>query len=199
MLFAVSRTTRDTLEQLRDKYREMLAMRLEHDSGNEDEAAARARMAALARRFPGALREIDDLELGVIRDRIAGLDAALRGECAVEPWMDAMALFHALARGALRAKTWLAGRKTVDAAIASAYERYATDLATSGDALAWTDDLAQVATPPRGRLMDLVFARVAASLGTSEHEARRLVFGPPRRRAARTAVSSKTTGRTTPA
>jgi hypothetical protein len=181
MLFAVSRTTRDTLEQLRDKYREMLAMRLEHDSGQEDEAAARARMAALARRFPGALREIDDLELGVIRDRIARLDAALRGECAIEPWMDAIALFHALARGALRAKTWLAGRRTVDAATANAYERYAADLAMAGDALAWAGDLASVATPPRGRVMDLVFARVAASLGTSEPEARRLVFGPSRR------------------
>jgi hypothetical protein len=181
----VGPTTRDALEQLRDKYREMLAMRLEHDSGAEDETAARTRMAALARRFPGALREIDDLELGVIRDRIARLDAAVRGECAVEPWMDAMALFHALARGALRAKTWLAGRKTVDAATASAYERYATDLGIAGDALAWAGDLARVATPPRGRVMDLVFARLAATLGTSEHEARRLVFGLPRRAASR--------------
>jgi hypothetical protein len=185
--------TRDTLEQLRSKYGEMLSMRLAHDSGVETAARARERMAELASRFPGALREIDDLELGVIRDRIARLDAALRGEAAVERWMEAVGLFHALARGALRAKRWLAGRKTVDPATALEYE---SDVALAlddpagpadaegpfaADALAWAGELAHIASPPRGRIMDLVFARIARTLGTTDVEARHLVFGPPRR------------------
>jgi hypothetical protein len=195
----VDATTRDTLERLRRKYGEMLSMRLAHDSGEESEARARERMAELASQFPGSLREIDDLELGVIRDRIGKLDAALRGDAGVERWMEAVGLFHTLARGALRAKRWLAGRKTVDHATVLEYENDINGVddpersparqagapvsreEPSADALAWSDDLALIAAPPRGRIMDLVFARVARTLGTTEIEARHLVFGVPRR------------------
>jgi hypothetical protein len=178
-------TSRDTLEQLRFKYGEMLAMRLAHEAGQDNEAEARARMAQLASRFPGALREIDDLELGAIRDRIRQLEAALAGAEPGQPWMDATALFHALARGALWAKRWLAGRKIVDDAEARALavelEAASDGSASFADALVWAADLQRVASPPRGRVMDLVFARVAHTLGTSDGEARRLVFGTPRR------------------
>jgi hypothetical protein len=183
-------STRDTLDQLRRKYGEMLSMRLASDSGADTKARARQRMAELASRFPGALREIDELELAVIRERIERLDAALRGERPVERWMEAVGLFHALARGALLAKRWLAGRKTVDAVTVLAYESDVAALAEPGapadagrvaDGLAWTAELARIAAPPRGRIMDLVFARVARTLGTTEREARHLVFGPPRR------------------
>ncbi len=172
--------TRGALEELLGKYREMLDMRLAHAAGDEVESEARGKMVELASRFPGALREIDELELDAIRERIRRLDAALRGESEVEPWMTALVVFHGLARGALVAKRWLAGRKLVDEATARAYLGFAAPLA-SADALAWADDLASVAAPPRGRLMDLVFHRVAARLGTTEPEARRLVFGGSRR------------------
>ena len=150
----------------------------------------------MPRGFPGALREIDELELAVIRERIERLDAALRGDGPVERWMEAVGLFHALARGALRAKRWLAGRKTVDAITVLAYASDVADLAVAdpagpagagavdgavADGLAWTGELARIAAPPRGRIMDLVFARLARKLGTTEREARHLVFGPPRR------------------
>jgi hypothetical protein len=195
MLFIVDAPDADehvraTLERLRFKYAEMLSMRLAHDEGEEDAARARQRMASLAAQFPGALREIDDLELAVIRDRIDRLDAVLRGEGEVERWMEAVGLFHALARGALHAKRWLAGRKTIDPATLTAYECEAAAAVDGGpapgtgdaaNALAWRTELARVAAPPRGRLMDLVFARLARALGTTENEARRLVFGPPRR------------------
>jgi hypothetical protein len=179
--FHVDATTRDTLEQLRFKYGEMLSMRLVHESGEEDPAQARQRMASLAAQFPGALREIDGLELAVIRERIRRLDAVLLGEAAVERWMHAVGLFHTLARGALHAKRWLAGRKSIDSATLSAYESDLGARPGNVDALAWMNDLARVAAPPRGRLMDVVFARLARTLGTTEVEARRLVFGPPRR------------------
>ncbi len=171
---------RHSLEELRAKYDEMLSMRLTHESGDEEATEARGRMAELASRFPGALREIDDLELDVIRARIRHLDGVLRGDQRVEPWMEAVALFHSFARGALWAKRWLAGRKRVDASIVGDYECDASRVAASTHALVWTDDLARIAAPPRGRIMDLVFARVARSLGTTENEARLLVFGVPR-------------------
>jgi hypothetical protein len=182
--------TRHTLEQLRRKYGEMLSMRLAHESGEETETRAQQRMAELAAQFPGALREIDDLEMSIIRDRIARLDAALQGEREIELWMEAIGLFHSLARGALQAKRWLAGRKSVSPDTVSDYcaeQLASTRPAMNGqpaialEALAWADDLARIASPPRGRVMDLVFARIAQALGTTEPEARTLVFGTPRR------------------
>jgi hypothetical protein len=177
-----ARTSHEALRELRDKYVEMLSMRIEHGAGDEDETRARERMARLAARFPGALREIDELELDAIRARIVALEAVLAGRAEIEEWMDAVALFHALARGALLAKRWLAGRKRVDAALASAYVRGAVELEFSSDALRWSTALHRIAKPPRGRLMDLVFARVALDLGITHVRARALVFRPRPRR-----------------
>src|SRR5271165_4003571 len=102
--------------QLRDKYVEMVAMRVAHAAGQEEAADVRARMSALAARFPGALREIDDLDLVELRTRIAKLEGVLTGALPTEPWMEAVALFHKMTRGALCAKRWLSGRKRTDAA-----------------------------------------------------------------------------------
>jgi len=173
-----ARTSPEALRDIRAKYVEMLSMRMEHRSGDEDEARARERMARLAARFPGALRELDELELRVIRARIAGLDAVLAGRAEIEEWMEAIATFHSLARGALHAKRWLGGRKRVDAALASAYERQAAQFEFSNDALRWSRALDRIARPPRGRLLDLIFARVALDLGTTQDRARSLVFRP---------------------
>lgn len=173
--------SREALEDLRGKYAQMLAMRLAHAAGDEDEAAARVRMAELSSRFPGALREIDDLELGEIRRRVAALDVVLGEGGAIQPWMEAVALFHALARGALCAKRWLARRKRVDAEVERAYAVAVPTLAFPEDARGWARDLASIASPTRGRVTDVVFARMALELGTSERAARLLVFGAPRR------------------
>jgi hypothetical protein len=167
------------LDALRAKYAEMLRLRLLHASDHEPDP--RRDLAALAARFPGALREIDSLSLDEIRKRIGALEAAAHDRSRVEPWMTALALFHALTRGVLLAKRWLAGRKHVDARTRAAFAAAARTLAFPDDARAWTDDLARVAAPPSGRVTNLVFERVAVKMGTSVGEARALVFGPPRR------------------
>ncbi|HEX3771599.1 MAG TPA: hypothetical protein VHV30_12065 [Polyangiaceae bacterium] len=169
----------DALAELHGKYVEMLAMRLEDVTPGRgaDEAAVQARMARLASRFPGALREVDELALEVIRERIARLEAALADASRVERWMVAIALFHSLTRSALAAKRWLAGRKTVAPTVTLAYVAELTAAGAAGaHALAWAEDLARIASPPRGRLTDLVYGRIAQALGTSEDEARALVF-----------------------
>jgi hypothetical protein len=166
------------LEELRDKYVTMLAMRIEHDRGGEDEVEARRRMAELAARFPGALRELDDLELDEIRRRVAAIDAVLHGDREkAEPWMEALARFHMLARGALCAKRWLGGRKRVDAQTEAAFAKAIPSLPFPEDSCAWASDLARIAAPPRGRVTDLVFARVAREMGISEKAARQVTFG----------------------
>jgi hypothetical protein len=170
-------------EELLEKYGEMLAMRVAHDSGDEDAVAVRRRMADLASRFPGALREVDELELVEIRRRIDRLNAVLTSPAEEEPWMEAVGAFHSVARGAFGAKRWLDGRKRerVDAAVESAFILEAKGLPFSEELLAWAGHLASIASPPEGRVTNLVFARLALRLGTTEKEARLRVFGPSRR------------------
>ena len=175
------RVAQASLEELRAKYAQMLEMRIAHAAGGVDEDDARLQMAELASRFPGSLRETDDLELTEIRRRIDALDEVLHARREVEPWMEALALFHSMARGALSAKRWLGGRKRVDAEVELAFGRGVAHLPFPEDARDWGGHLARIASPPRGRLTDLVFARLAETLGTSERAARRLVFGVPRR------------------
>jgi hypothetical protein len=175
------RVPRASIEELRAKYAQMLAMRVVHTSGDDDADEARARMAELAARFPGSLREIDDLELAEIRRRIGVLDEVLEEGREVDAWMEAVALFHAMARGALSVKRWLGGRKRVDGDVERAFVEALASLPFPEDARGWRSDLARIASPPRGRVTDLVFARLARELGTSERAARRLVFGIPRR------------------
>jgi hypothetical protein len=170
-----------TLDDLRAKYIEMLSMRLDHDGGKETPGKARHRMVRLAATFPGSLREIDELELDEIRRRIGALDAVLQGKQRVEDWMKAIAAFHSLARGALCAKRWLRGRKRLDLDAKGAYLSALRTLAFPEDALSWADDLERIASPTGGRLTNVVFARVALTLGVTDHEARQFVFGASRR------------------
>jgi hypothetical protein len=93
--------------------------------------------------------------------------------------MVAMTEFHALARGALCAKRWLAGRRTADAAVESAYAAAVEEMAFPRDARAWAGALAIVASPPRGRLTQAVFDRLCRSLRITDAQARALVFGVP--------------------
>jgi len=172
---------RDSLEDLQAKYAEMLAMRLAHDAGRDDEALVRARMARLASRFPGALRETDDMELAEVRRRIAALKNVITGKGEPERWMDAVARFHALARGALCAKKWLRGRKRLGSSVDIAYSAAAAMMEFPEEARAWAGRLSEIASPPRGRVSDAVLTRVAVALEIDEREARRLVFGAPRR------------------
>jgi hypothetical protein len=177
----LARTSDAVLDALRVKYVEMLAMRVEDAAAQQETERVRPRMAELASRFPGALREIDELPMDEIRSRIAVLEQALAGARQVEPWMTAMARFHALTRGALCAKRWLAGRKQVDAQTEDAFERAADTLRFPVEARLWTHELAALANPPRGRVTDAVFERLAQELDTTAAALRRLVFGTPRR------------------
>ena len=167
------------LSALREKYERLLALRMLHDRAKHEASFAepdpRAEMSEIARAWPGALRELDGLPLEEIHARIAELDDALRDRGRIARWMIAQDAFHRLARGAIEAKRWLGKRKRIDAAVRAAFR---ADVA--GDARVWEDALADVASPPRGRLMDLVHAKVAAELGASIAETRRLVFGRSR-------------------
>jgi len=177
-----TRSANPEVAELLRKYRQMLAMRLAHTAGVEAPGHVRAQMIALSARFPGALREIDEIELDELRRRIARLEGVVSGDCLPEPWMHAMAAFHSLARGALVAKRFLAGRKQIDETVERRYADALERLDFPEDARVWKNDLRLVASPPQGRMTALVFARLARALGITEFQARALVWGAEPRR-----------------
>jgi hypothetical protein len=166
--------SREALLDLHAKYMEMRRLRvLAVESPTTD---PRECMAELAARFPGALREIDELPLHEIDARLAALSNASADLARVAPWMEATARFHELTRGVLAVKRWLAGKKDIEATDRAEFERIAHDLRHGSDAVAWREDLEAIANPPRGRVTDLVFARIARELAVTADDARRLVF-----------------------
>jgi hypothetical protein len=170
---------RQALRDLRSKYAEMLAMRVAEALPPEQrpgDREVRARMRRLAERFPGSLREIDDLPEREIALRIRALDAVLESHRDAEPWMEALALFHARTRGILVAKRWLRRRKRIDAALQERFERELATLPFPEDSRPWAAHLATVASPPRGRLLEAVFARLGRELQRPVPEIRALVF-----------------------
>jgi hypothetical protein len=176
----MDRVSRKDIVALKSKYEEMLRMRLfdlAHPGGDP-----RREMAALAARFPGALRELDETSLEQIRARIDALSQCLATGSPPDAWMCASALFHRLTRGALAAKRWLAGRRSVDEGVIAEFLESIEGSVDEVEAGAWAQNLAAVASPPRGRLSELVFEHVAQGMNLPLSEARALVTGPPRKR-----------------
>jgi hypothetical protein len=176
---------RDALATLRSKYEAIRSLRRGDPRHPEGGAVAlKQQLAALATRFPGALREIDTLTLDEIDRRIEALERAEQDPSATASWMHAMTRFHALARGALFAKRHEArlradtpkglGPVSSDPVRVHLAERW------PAEALVWQEDLARVRQPPRGRLMDLVYERLARELDTTPRKAKALIFGHSR-------------------
>ena len=171
--------SREAIDDLRSKYEEILRLRIAHASPSEPDP--RRDMAKLASRYPGALREIDELSLDDVRGRLRALNVAADDPANVSTWMIATARFHELARGALCAKRWLAGRKSVDDVTRAAFVVDAATLVWPVEARDWAADLHRIAAPPGGRVTELVYERIARDLGVTPTDARALVFGVSRR------------------
>lgn len=174
------------LRALRDKYERMLVLREAHLRARSDasfvEPDPRPEMARLAEEYPGALREIDSLPLELIAGRIEALRIAELQPSHVEAWMTAQVTFHRYARGVLVTKRWLAGRKTITPALRAAFVRAVRTMPRGSEAELFADELDAIASPPRGRLMDLVHTKVARALDLTEAQARALVFRARSRR-----------------
>ena len=136
----------------------------------------KAEMARLADDFPGALRELDRVPFDEIDRRLAALAAAEEDPTRVEGWMLAQHAFHRYARGALAAKRWLATQAGTPAAELEPAFRAALP-ALREEASLFATSLDEIATPLRGRVMDVVYTRVAGELGITERELRTLLHG----------------------
>lgn len=95
---------REEITELARKYAALVDLRARREAGGG--VAPRGELLALARAFPGALRELDTLPRDVIDARQADLQAALKG-APHAPWIAWMIAYHATMRAALFVKARL--------------------------------------------------------------------------------------------
>jgi len=148
----------DPFEALLAKYLEMRAMRIAHAEG--DDADARARMRALAARFPGALREIDTLPLDVIERRIATLEAGAR-----PGWARTLVAYHGWMRVVLRIKR--AHGRDADPEVVIEWLRLHHRPSEDEPRLEELDreTVRTLLRPPSGRITNWVLERIAGARG----------------------------------
>lgn len=149
------------LRELRLKYLTMRAMRTATTIAPRDE------LRAFSQRWPGALAEIDRIPMTLIEQRIAELDRAIEGSSREPPpmWARAWILTHRRLRGALAIKLWLKGRRTLD----DDETRLLAQAQFPPESELYRARLDEVASPPEGRVMELVLRDVAAELGLESH------------------------------
>jgi hypothetical protein len=169
--------TNDDLLALLRKY-EVIA-KLRQDRAEGAEVAPRPLLRALAREFPGALRELDTLPMSEIDTRKEALTLAAQGT-PPGPWMAWMIAYHATMRAALVVKARLARfRSPSDDLIL----RARTD-ATRASGIQIDDAFVHsVARPPKGRLNVAVFDHLAEKFNVPAAEIWQALF--PARRAGR--------------
>lgn len=167
------------LEVLRAKYRTMRAMRLCRATEPD---RVRTDMRELSSRFPGALRELDELPLAEIDARIAAIEAAASGRGPVPGWAPTLIRYHGFMRVALRLKR--AVRRDADL---EAVSRWVLDHYRAGPDEPPGDEIlgaaANILRPPSGRLSRWVLGQIAAREGRSLAEVEREAFPPSPMRA----------------
>lgn len=151
------------------KYAALVALRLRRDDGGDP--AGGGALRGLAAEFPGCLRELDTLGLPELQRRAR----ACADDACDEPWIDWVATYHALMRGAFavrdRARAEAAaGDVAALTAIASSAAGIPIDEAFVAAALA----------PPHGRVGVVVLRALAARFGVPAPEIATALF-PVRR------------------
>lgn len=169
----------DAYAALRDKYAEMLRMRREdletggaHDPKHD--------MRALAKRFPGALREIDELPLEEIESRVAALDEVVAGRAEPPEWARYFLAYHGWMRAVLRIKRLCLDCADAEAALERARSTYDPEPdEPSRERLCQPELIAAIVRPAGGRLNPWIFERIALAHGVAPAHVRDTLF-PPR-------------------
>jgi hypothetical protein len=174
---AVLETRDEALAALAAKYRTLAALRARREEAEAagrtifDEAESAGRRAAfrdIARAFPGALRELEALSAARLAARADEVDAERgTGLPVADGWIRVALDFHQTLAATLAAKMWLArrvGNGVLSEEVAAEHE------------LGWAR-LTAVRRPPRGRLIDLVWAEVGERQRRSRAEMERMITG----------------------
>ena len=180
---------REELTELLRKYDLLAELRQKREAGGS--VAPRGELLALARAFPGALRELDTLPMAVIEERREALRRAAAGDPATE-WMTWMIAYHATMRAALFLKARLARTRDAKANDSAAAGEPSSDdpLSELADEASRRFDLPldvafvrAVERPPERRVNAAVFARLGRELGVAPDALWEALF--PARRAGR--------------
>jgi hypothetical protein len=181
--------TLEMIAVLREKYREIKRLRTldaEHVARGHAHDP-KPEMAALARRFPGALRELDELPIERIDARLAELDAALCNQ-SVPEWAALQVAYHGTYRFALRIKRRAAragskGRlddveleRAIAELIASADVRESAELDEPLLSELDASELRAILRPAGGRLHGWVLAQVARRAAVTPEAVSRALF-----------------------
>jgi hypothetical protein len=137
----------------------------------------RAVFKALADEFPGCLNELDTLPLDVIDARAQALNAAAAGGPVLD-WMIWLAGYHALLRAALRVRIRSTRARKVDDARAV---DLAADAAAHSGAAIDPAFVQAVLRPPGGRIIPVVYERLARIHGAPAAAIKRALFPHSRR------------------
>lgn len=158
--------SRSELLALARKYSALAEIR--RATGASDTSALRA----LAREFPGVLRELECLPLDAIDERLEAVNLAGDG---AEPqlWISWMVVYHARMRLALAVKHRLGVDPIVDGGRAA---RVALAVAAELGLECGEEFVERVAQPPRGRLNVLVFELMEVEFGRSAAEIEAALF-----------------------
>ena len=166
----------NAVSRMRNKYEMMLSLRLQRERLEAqgimrlegDEARARRRASqALASAFPGALKQLDTMDSGMMEQRLAALDGWLEspGSEEVAQWCRLEACYHALLADFLAAKRWLAehgGGGLSDPEIWEAWLAEGLFPEIHWQSCGFGDSCVQsIRRPPGGRLSELVWAALS--------------------------------------
>jgi hypothetical protein len=174
------------LVALREKYREIHRLRREQAAGHPKDP--KLDMRALAARFPGALREVDELDMTEIKARMDALDAALEAGAEAPTWALLQLRYHGWLRIALRLKLlWSrpGGPKRAPsepearALLRALWEAHRSGPEEPEAADVEVSHVIQMVRPPDGRLNAWVYARVGTEHGCASEAVRDALF-PPR-------------------
>lgn len=163
----------EVLRALREKYVAMLAMRREHTLGEVEDP--RDRMRSLAARFPGALREIDELPLDHIESRIVAIDLALDGG-EVPRWARTLGAYHGWMRAALAIKRRFGRTRALDDAARWLVAHHQPGPGDPPSEAFDRETVAAILRPPGGRLSGWILLRIAGELGVDARELEREAF-----------------------
>jgi hypothetical protein len=114
---------REELTQLKRKYELMLSLRCAHIRAATEptfvEPDPRPTMRMLAERWPGALRELDQLSIETLTSRIAAIQRVADAGTPIEVWMHGILLFHKHMRASLALRVQVEPRASRPARSAS--------------------------------------------------------------------------------
>jgi hypothetical protein len=144
----------------------------------DSSVAPRAKLAALARAFPGALRELDQLPMEFVEARLLAIDRALAAADEPEVWMRLQAGYHGFMRAVLRIRRLSRGRalEIVDAKRELLALRYVPAADEPPPERFDLEALRVIRRPPGGRLNPWVFDQVARDHGVSSELVHQALF-----------------------